>query len=643
MNKRLIWLGPVLLALLAAVIYAGAGRHSRLIQDELVVWGNPAVAGSAIGDALYGRFYAAVDELRPVVRPVSTVVLRLLHGAFTFDRTPYQWVLVLLHAATGALFFRLLLGLFGSAVPALLGSLLFVAHPAATSSVLSLAGYSDVLSLLFSLTALMMARETRSGRPLPIVGTLLAFLLACWSKESALAVAPAILFAAWHASTEQRAEAPSGRSAQSVKGPARQVSAAAGPSGSESVQLIGLGLAAVIVLVLVFRFLSFSALPDYLRLANAVTPTTGVPEATRMLLGVGSLATYLRLFLFPVELGYAYDHLYVLGGGERIVHGVIGGLYLIGLVFATIRRLTLRGGEAGWLLYLLGTLFAASGILVSTGDFASERMLYPVLPGAIAVALVGIRSLGARLLKPGWERVGVVVGLVVVGLLSVRGAIRSADYMDNDRLIRAQVATYERSAVGHFDLGNQYLSQGLWEGAGAEYDKATALRPDYWQAWVNRGGAYFGQNEIGLAMRCYQTAMVGMRGRPEFTTVWGKLHFNRALILMQQNRNTDAVNSLLETAKIYPNHLRARASLGYIYSNSPAYDREALDHLSKAVELESEPDRAEKLRNKITEVKRRRENINSRRGYPEDFIGGGGMEGPEDSEDRELDEPDSTQ
>ncbi|MBK8229150.1 MAG: tetratricopeptide repeat protein [Candidatus Eisenbacteria bacterium] len=643
MNKRLIWLGPVLLVLLAAVIYAGAGRHSRLIQDEQVVWGNPAVAGSAVSDALYGRFYAAVDELRPVVRPVSTVALRLLHGAFTFDRTPYQWGLIFLHAVTGALFFRLLLALFGTAVPALLGSLLFVAHPAATSSVLSLAGYSDVLSLLFSLTALVMARETRSGRPLPIVGTLLAFLLACWSKESALAAAPAILFAAWQARAEQRAHSPAGRGVHPTKGLTPEASVAAGPSRGETVQLIGLGLAAVIVIVLVFRFLSLSALPEHLRLATAVTPITGVPEATRMLLGVGSLATYLRLFLFPLELGYAYDHLYVQGGGERIFHGVIGGLLLAGIVFVTLRTLTRRGAEAGWLLYLLGTTFAASGILVSTGDFASERMLYPVLPGAITVALVAIRSLGAGRFKPGWERVGAVVGLLVVGLFAVRSATRSADYMDNDRLIRAQVATFTKSAVGHFDLGNQYLSQGLWEGAGAEYDKATALRPDYWQAWVNRGGAYFGQNEIGLAMRCYQTAMVGMRGRAEFTTVWGKLHFNRALILMQQNRNTDAVNSLLETAKIYPNHLRARASLGYIYSNAPAYDREALDHLSKAVELETDPDRAEKLRNKITEVKRRRENINSRRGYPEDFMGGGGKEGPDDAEEREPAEPDTAQ
>ncbi len=616
MNKRIGWLAPVLVVLATLIVYLGADRHSRLPEDDLVVWGNDAVSGKSMSSAWLGRFYSASEDLNPAVRPAATLALRALHAAFTFDRAPLQWGLILLHSATAVLVFFLLRGVLGSATVALLGALLFAVHPDGTESVLRLAGYSDALSLLFVMLALLASRSVgariAAGRPAAaaIAAMLGSFLLACLAKEAALAAMPALAVSLW---------ALSGKPTDS------------GTAQSERKQAV-IGLALAVLLVLAIRFVSLSAAPAWLRGVPTVTPMTGVSIPRRLLYGLAAGPTYLRLFFLPIDLGYSYDYLYGVKGLNLVARALVGVVMLAGLGYGTLRSAQRHSSTAMfWALAFFG-IVAAMGLVVPVGDFASQRMLYPVLPAGIALFLVGYRALRSSVGKPAWDAAAIVVGLLVVGLFGVRTAVRNDDFSDWEHLVKAQAATYESSAQAHFDLGNFYLEQGLWTAAGDEYDRALVLRSDFWQAWINRGGAYFGATEVGLAMRCYQNALVGLEGKPEFASVWGKLHFNRAIILMQQDRNKEAVQGLLETVKVFPNHLRAQASLGFIYANAPAFDRESIDHLSRAIVLEKDPERARNLQAKLAEVRKRRQNINTRRGYPDDFIAGGGKEEPEGME-----------
>lgn len=609
MEKRIAWLAPLLLMLVTLVTYLGAARNSRLPEDEQVVWNNPAVVGESAIEAWRGRFYDATNELNPVVRPLATLAFRVEHAALTFDRSAFQWTLLVLHAGAAVLFYYFARRFLGRSAPALLGALIFAVHPAATESVLRLAGQSDVLALLFTMASLVAALRaadlSESGRSdrTALVWTLVFYFAACMCKEWALAAAPAV----WLCHSTR---------------------AAAGRRDAASSRVLGYGVGAIVLITLGVRFLSLAAVPEPLRHVTTVTPVTGLPFPLRLLSGLSAVPTYLRLTFLPLDLGYCYDYLLTNNGAGLWIRCIVGVLVLAGLGLGFYRAVRLRQQIAGiWAFTLLG-LVAALGIVVPIGDVASERMLYPILPAVITLALFAYRGARDMLGNKAWDRVATAVCLALVIVFGVRTTARARDFTDWEHLVKAQCATYEKSAQGRFDLGNTYLEQGLWSGAGDEYDRALALRADFWQAWINRGGAYFGANEIGLAMRCYQTALGGLEGKPAFLAVWGKLHFNRAIILMQQDRNQEAVRALNETTKVYPNHLRAQASLGYIYANAPAYDRESIDHLTRAIALESDPERAGRLRAKLNDIKKRRANINMRRGYPPDFIAGGGVESP---------------
>lgn len=609
-EKRIAWFAPLVLILVTLVTYLGAARNGRLPEDEQVVWRNQAVVGQSTVEAWRGRYYDATNELNPVVRPLATTIFRLEHAAFTFDRGPFQWTLLLLHAAAAVMFYYALRRLLHRSAPALVGAVLFAVHPCATQSVLRLAGQSDILSLLFTLTSMFaalrageLAQRGRAGRAEQawIVGL---YLAACMCKEWAVAAAPAI----WLCYAT------------------RASSAADQRSGS---RILGYGIGAVVLVTVLVRFLSLAALPEPLQHVTTVTPVTGLSFPKRVLFGLSAIPTYLRLTVLPLQLGYSYDYLLTNHGLGLWIRFLVGALVLGGLGIGCYRSVKRREETAAvWALALLG-LIAALGIIVPVGDVASERMLYPLLPAAITLVLIAYGTAREALGNVHWDRAAFAVCIVIAAAFGARAASRVRDFADWEHLVKAQCATYEKSAQGRFDLGNFYLEQGLWSGAGAEYDRALALRGDFWQAWINRGGAYFGANEIGLAMRCYQTALVGLEGKPAFLSVWGKLQFNRAIILMQQDRNQEAVRALNETTRVYPNHLRAQASLGYIYANAPAYDREAIEHLTRAIALESDPERGGRLRAKLDEIKRRRANINSRRGYPADFIAGGGVESPD--------------
>ena len=64
-----------------------------------------------------------------------------------------------------------------------------------------------------------------------------------------------------------------------------------------------------------------------------------------------------------------------------------------------------------------------------------------------------------------------------------------------------------RTAEGFNDQGLERLRKGDYDGAIMNFDKAIELKPDFAEAFYNRGHAYFGKGEINFAMDDYNTAI----------------------------------------------------------------------------------------------------------------------------------------
>jgi len=106
----------------------------------------------------------------------------------------FRFANVLWHAAAGFVAFAVLARLLRSRVAALLGALVFVVHPLHVESVAWISGRKDVLSGFFFLFAWLLWLGAEDGRRGFRAGAIAAFLVACFTKASAV-VLPAVLVA----------------------------------------------------------------------------------------------------------------------------------------------------------------------------------------------------------------------------------------------------------------------------------------------------------------------------------------------------------------------------------------------------------------------------------------------------------------
>src|SRR5690606_6187500 len=241
------------------------------------------------------------------------------------------------------------------------GSLLFVAHPASSASVLTLPGISESLALLWSVIALLAARrvlnvsETEERKPWgALLVSWLALWAAIWSKETALLLVPTLLFWAWAARSS--ADARGGR--------------------PRAIALLVTGVVAVAVIVLVHRLISWETLPTADR-APAIMIDSGEAWGRRALLGIAGVSTYVQLAFIPFELAYTYDFVTRWSGVELTARLVIGLLILAGLaggLTAAVRRRSVNA--ALWFGLTLFALIAGTGVIAPIGDYLSERMMY---------------------------------------------------------------------------------------------------------------------------------------------------------------------------------------------------------------------------------------------------------------------------
>jgi tetratricopeptide (TPR) repeat protein len=613
--KRWFWIWVPLLILVVGLLYGRSDQNARLPEEDLVVWSNSAVTGSDFLPLLWGRFYNAErDGFRQAVRPVATTALRWEMGLFHQNRGGFQWAQIILLAAAGMLFALLLDQTLRSRRLAALGGFLLALHPLATASVLTVAGVSDLLAMCFLLLSLwagarFLGPEGHRGH---LIVSAAALLLAIWSKEAALA-GIAVLWATAAASRP--------------RGAADRRSEERSPRWSWDEASWGLALASasavVFMIVLIHRAGALGVLPEHLRLGRAAGVETGYSFARRVVLGLASIPTAVRLLFIPLGLGYSNDFL-LSDGVALLPRAAIGGIILAGLTLLLVVSIRRRDELAFWVALVLCPLVGALGIFDPNGEPASPRLLFLVVPGLLGLVLCLSRRWAIRSSTRAGAIAAAALGLAFLSFWGARSFVRVADYRDWETLVRAQIRTIPESSLARFDLGNVYLSRRDWAPAQSEYDEALRLRPDFWMAYVNLGSAFFGKEDIGLAMRAFERALAGVEGKPEFATVEARADYNRALILMRQNRNAEAAKSLTRMLEIFPDHLLAHANLGFIYSNNPQYYEQAHYHLSRALELETDPERLQNLKDFIDRVeKRRQKEIRRREGIPADTSGGG--------------------
>ena len=156
----------------------------------------------------------------------------------------------------------------------------------------------------------------------------------------------------------------------------------------------------------------------------------------------------------------------------------------------------------------------------------------------------------------------------------------------NELQLRAAVVADPTSARGFNDLGVLLAESGRVEEAVAQFEKASALKPDYAAARTNLGGAL---EKLGRL----DEALVALRKAIEADTRYAPAHYNLGLVLSRRGDAQGAIVEWRSALEIDPKYAEAHDRLGDAL-NAQGRTAEALAHWRDAIELQ--PNDAQALR-----------------------------------------------
>jgi len=186
-------LGTLALLLALSFIMTLPAMQGDLLgyDDVNLIQGRDGAASMSPVDFFTGTYYYAY---LPFYGLSYWTDIALAGGVNT---TWLHFVNVLWHAAAGFALFVLLLRLLDNRVAALFGAVLFVLHPMHVESVAWIAGRKELMSAFFLFVAWLLALRAEEGSRLAMIGGVACFLVACFSKASAVVLPALLLAAAW--------------------------------------------------------------------------------------------------------------------------------------------------------------------------------------------------------------------------------------------------------------------------------------------------------------------------------------------------------------------------------------------------------------------------------------------------------------
>ncbi|MEH1788106.1 MAG: tetratricopeptide repeat protein [Nostoc sp.] len=128
-----------------------------------------------------------------------------------------------------------------------------------------------------------------------------------------------------------------------------------------------------------------------------------------------------------------------------------------------------------------------------------------------------------------------------------------------------------------FELGNLLYAASEYEEAIASYDQALKFKPDYHEAWNNRGNALGNLERFEEAIASYDQAL---KFKPDYHEAWN----NRGIALRKLGRFEEAIASYDQALEIKPDYPSAFYNKACYYALQGNIEK-ALENLQQAINL----------------------------------------------------------
>jgi len=455
--------GPIL----ALLLYIPTLGHGFVFDDRGVIEANPLMQDIRdLPRLVAAPYWNAPQHARTLYRPLTSASLALDRALSGSRPAWFHAVNVALHALATLLVAGLALDLLpGRPVGAAVAAALFAVHPVHVEAVAGIVGRAEVLAAIGVLLAVACHRRAlsaASGRFLPWAAAAWAAVLGgALSKESAIA-APLIVLLA-----ERLMPA-----------------AASAPRGRRPMLHAGYGLVVLAYLGARAAVLGTIGIGQPIPFVDNPAASAG-PLAGR-LTGLGTLARYARLLLWPDRLAadYSYDQIPVIRSLLDPL-AVLGLLVLVAVVAGGLLLVRRAPACAFGLLFMAASAALTTNVVLFIGTLLAERLMY--LP-SVGLCLLGGWAVG-RATGPKARLVAVAVAAAAVLLLAGRAWARIPEWKDDFALYQSAARVSPRSARIRYNLGNAYLKLGRFADAETNYREALRIYPEFQDARVNLGMA----------------------------------------------------------------------------------------------------------------------------------------------------------
>lgn len=565
--------------LLAFLLYANTIGHDYTVDDGTVIKNNKlTTAGVKSIPEIFGSAYRAGywDRKEGLYRPLSVAMF-----AVEWQLAPEKpWlghlINIILYMITGwCLFYllRLMLKNYHPLIPFVI-TILFIAHPVHTEVVANIKSRDEILSFLFSVIAMWQCMKwIYSGKTLQLLTAAFCYLLALFSKESAITLVAVFPLLAWFFS-------------------------------KDSINRLPASIFTFLITGLVFvgvRYAVIGAITGNYELQLINNTLVGTQDGlVRFGTAVMVMGKYLLLLFFPVTLVFDYSYNTIPLVSLFSAPAMLSFLAYAALAWITFKGFRSKQPVSFGILFFALTISLVSNILFLIEATMAERFLYMPSFGFCFALVIGLTSLmkkkdvkGTTLMKQITSNSALLIIVVVVVAFSGRTIARNMQWKDNLTLLSADVKSSPNSARIRYAYGSAILIEQALKEKDAEkkkelarasivqLEKGVSLIEDYSDAWYHLGIAYKEIDDPANSIRCLEKA----RSYKPFKD--SEAYVALGLAYGMANQFEKAIAELLNAIKLDSTSAEAYNNLGLYYNDAGKF-RESVEALEKAIKYKPE-------------------------------------------------------